>query len=64
MYSHAKDTILSQVDILIVEHGLVRLRINIDATSVHKVRQRCSNNSVSNSHLRLYDFAALQLLVN
>lgn len=62
--THAENTIFCQIDIFIVKHGLVRLRINIDAAAVDEIRENSPKEGAFRADGSIDDFPFCQLLVN
>jgi len=54
--THAQDSIFSQINILIVEHLLIRVRRNINPTSVDGVRKQCTRKGTADSNAGLSYF--------
>lgn len=62
--AHAKDTIFSQVNVLVVEHLLFRIRTDGHTALVDEVRQQSTHQHTSNTQLRFLYFAVCQLLID
>ena len=64
MNAHAKNPILSQINILVVKHGLIAFRVNIDAATIDKIRQGSPQNSIRNTHLTFHYFLIGKFFIN
>ena len=62
--THAENTIFCQINIFIVKHGLVRLRINIDAAAVDEIRENSPKKGAFRADGSIDDLPFCQFLVN
>ena len=59
-----EDSVLSQVHVFIVEHGLVRLGVDVNASAVDGVGQDSPPKGIFDTHLAHEDFPIFELIVD
>lgn len=64
MNSDAKNSIFSQIDVLVVKHGFIRLRVKVHPAVIESIWEGSPKNGIFDADLTVGDLSILQFLVD